>query len=415
MTDAENGASNEESKREYRSFSDRTGKPSEGGGQRRDGDDRRGGYQGNREGGYQRRDGDDRRGGYQGNHEGGYQRRDGERREGGYQRRDDNRGGGYQRRDGDDRRGGYQGSREGGSYQRRDDNRSGDYERPFDAEREARRQRRELEPAIPEGVEAGMLAREARAGLRSLSKEHANRVAEHLVAAELLIDSDPELAYAHAMAAQRSAGRIDVVREAVAIAAYQTGRYADALREARTVRRLSGSEHLRPIEADSERGLGRPDKALTVISEVNQSAISVPLRAELAIVASGARADLGEYDAGLLVVDEILDQIRDSELRTRLLAVKADRLDELERSDEAEALRAAIAEIEAEDEAESESVLFIEETIDPDADDGDDDEGDAEDVDDDTDDEPIADMADDDEETADEEPEEDAPEEPDDE
>ncbi len=217
------------------------------------------------------------------------------------------------------------------------------------------------------------------------------------------------------MAAQRSAGRIDVVREAVAIAAYQTGRYADALREARTVRRLSGSEHLRPIEADSERGLGRPDKALTVISEVNQSAISVPLRAELAIVASGARADLGEYDAGLLVVDEILDQIRDSELRTRLLAVKADRLDELERSDEAEALRAAIAEIEAEDEAESESVLFIEETIDPDADDGDDDEGDAEDVDDDTDDEPIADMADDDEETADEEPEEDAPEEPDDE
>ena len=141
----------------------------------------------------------------------------------------------------------------------------------------------------------------------------------------------------------------------------------------------------------------------------------MPLRAELAIVASGARADLGEYDAGLLVVDEILDQIRDSELRTRLLAVKADRLDELERSDEAEALRAAIAEIEAEDEAESESVLFIEETIDPDADDGDDDEGDAEDVDDDTDDEPIADMADDDEETADEEPEEDAPEEPDDE
>ncbi|MDN5559745.1 MAG: primosomal protein, partial [Ruaniaceae bacterium] len=352
-------------------------------------------------------------GGYQGYPDGGV-----------YQRRDDNRG--------DDRRGGYQGNREGGGYQRRDDNRGGGYERPFDAERDARRERREMEPAIPEGVEAGMLARTARAGLRSLSKEHANRVAEHLVAAEMMIDSDPELAYAHAMAAQRSAGRIDVVREAVAIAAYQTGRYADALREARTVRRLSGSEHLRPIEADSERGLGRPDKALTVISEVNQAAISMPLRAELAIIASGARADLGEHDAGLLVVDEILDQIRDRELRTRLLAVKADRLNELGRTVEAEALRAAIAEIEEEDEAAAESVLFIEETIDPDLDDtdaddvladADDDEADEADADDadlftdeadDADDEFAAAAqadaeADDDEEFADEEAEEDAP------
>lgn len=211
-----------------------------------------------------------------------------------------------------------------------------------------------------------MLSREARAGLRSLSKEHANRVAEHLAAAEMLLDGEPEQAYAHAMAAQRSAGRIDVVREAVAIAAYQTARYPDALREARTVRRLSGSEHLRPIEADAERGMGRPDRALAVISEVKESALTAQLRVELGIVASGARADLGEFDAGLLVVEELLDVIRDKDLRSRLLAVKADRLDDLGRTDEAEALRSALESEQAQQEAESESVLYIDETIDPD-------------------------------------------------
>ena len=107
-----------------------------------------------------------------------------------------------------------------------------------------------------------MLDREARTHLRTLSKENADTVARHLVAAGQVLDDDPELAYQHALAAQRRGGRVDIVREAVALAAYATGRYSEALREARTVRRLSGDDSLRAIEADSERGLGRPERDL---------------------------------------------------------------------------------------------------------------------------------------------------------
>ncbi len=77
-----------------------------------------------------------------------------------------------------------------------------------------------------------------------------------------LLDEDPELAYAHAQAAQRRAGRVGLVREALGIAAYQVGHYEEALRELRTARRLTGSSEHLAVMADCERGLGRPERAL---------------------------------------------------------------------------------------------------------------------------------------------------------
>lgn len=207
-----------------------------------------------------------------------------------------------------------------------------------------------------------MLDKSSRTHLKSLNKENADLVARHLVAAGLYLETDPELAHQHALAAQRRAGRIDVVREAVAITAYGTGRYADALREARTVRRLSGDETLRAIEADSERGLGRPERALAVIAEVELAHQPAHARAELAIVASGARADLGESEAGLLVIEDALRFIRDDALRARLLSVKADRLDELGRTAEAEEARALLTA----DPEESDDVLYIDDALDED-------------------------------------------------
>ena len=50
----------------------------------------------------------------------------------------------------------------------------------------------------------------------------------------------PAEALRHALAAGRRAGRVGVVRESVAIAAYATGDFALALRELRTFRRISG-------------------------------------------------------------------------------------------------------------------------------------------------------------------------------
>jgi hypothetical protein len=157
-----------------------------------------------------------------------------------------------------------------------------------------------------------------------------------------LIDDDPATAYEHAQAAMRRAGRVDVVREALAVTAYATGNYAEALRELRTVRRLSGIDAHRPMEADCERGLGRPERALAVVAESDPASLSEHDRVELAIVASGARADLGETEAGLLVLESsLVGKVTRPELKRRLDLVRAERLEELGRSDEAVALRDA--------------------------------------------------------------------------
>ncbi len=192
---------------------------------------------------------------------------------------------------------------------------------------------------MDEDVTPQLLDRATRARLRTLTKDNADRVAQHLVMAGRLVDVDPELAYAHARAAARRAGRVDVAREAVALTAYATGRYAEALREVRTVRRLSGQDVHPAIEADAERGLGRPERALAVVAAAKQRELSVAETVELTLVESGARADLGEHEAALLVVEKLLPSVRRGEPRSRLLEVLADRLEALGRDDEAAAAR----------------------------------------------------------------------------
>ena len=139
----------------------------------------------------------------------------------------------------------------------------------------------------------------ARNELKTLSKENAEGVAKHLVMAARLIESDPALAHQHAISAARRAGRIGVVRETLAITAYATEDYALALRELRTYRRITGRDDQLPMMVDSERGLGRPERALELGRSVPRSALPVPVQVELAIAMSGARLDLGHPDAAL--------------------------------------------------------------------------------------------------------------------
>ena len=80
-----------------------------------------------------------------------------------------------------------------------------------------------VEPRIPDDVSAAELDRSVRGELRSLSKANAEVVGRHLVMIGRLMHEDPQAAYAHAMAAQRRAGRIAAVREAVGVAAYHAG------------------------------------------------------------------------------------------------------------------------------------------------------------------------------------------------
>lgn len=181
-----------------------------------------------------------------------------------------------------------------------------------------------------------MLDRSARQRLRTLSRDNAESVARHLVVAGLSLDSDPESAYLHAKAAQRRAGRVDVVREAVALTAYATERYAEALREVRTVRRLSGVDAHRAIEADCERGLGRPERALALTSAPEVAQLPRAEQVELAIVASGARLDLGEPEAALLALDSpVVSAVTDPDVRARIAEARAEVLEAMGRADEA--------------------------------------------------------------------------------
>ena len=159
------------------------------------------------------------------------------------------------------------------------------------------------DPPIPEHVTGKELDRHARNELRTLAKENADRVAQHLVMAAELIDDDPPLAHRHAAAAARRAGRIAVARETYAITAYANGDFALALRELRTYRRISGSNEQLPLMVDCERGLGRPEKALELARSVDRATLTEAARVELAIAMSGARLDLGQTEQALLELE----------------------------------------------------------------------------------------------------------------
>ncbi len=154
-------------------------------------------------------------------------------------------------------------------------------------------------PQLPDDVTPQDLPTSARNELKTLSKENAEQVARHLAMAARLIDDDPALAHEHALAASRSAGRIAIVRETVAITAYALGDFALAVRELRTYRRISGRDDQIALLVDSERGVGRADRALEVGRAVDRSALTTEARVELAIAMSGARLDLGETERAL--------------------------------------------------------------------------------------------------------------------
>ncbi len=194
-------------------------------------------------------------------------------------------------------------------------------------------------------------------------------MARHLAMVAQLIDDDPALAHDHALAASRRAGRVGVVRETVAITAYATGDYALALRELRTYRRISGSDDQIAMMVDSERGVGRPDRALEVGRAVDRSTLPIEVRVELAIAMSGARLDLGETERALQELDiPELDPDRAFSWSPALFAARAAVLEDLGRSEEATLWqrRALVAE-EALGATDADRELIVVDDIDEDA------------------------------------------------
>ncbi|HEY7261603.1 MAG TPA: hypothetical protein VH589_08990 [Trebonia sp.] len=166
-------------------------------------------------------------------------------------------------------------------------------------------------PRIPDSITEDDLSREAKQELRGLPADLATAVGRYLVAAELA--SDPEQAYRYAQAARRLAGRIGVVREVNGVTAYHTGRWAEALAELRAARRLTGRDEYLPLMADSERALGRLDRALELVQSDGAKRLPRAAQIELRIVESGIRRDQGLADAAVLALQ--VPELTDGRLR----------------------------------------------------------------------------------------------------
>lgn len=160
------------------------------------------------------------------------------------------------------------------------------------------------EPRIADGVTGKELDRSVHHQLRTLSKENAEGVAQHLVMVAALLEVDDFVgAEAHAETAVRRAGRVPAAREALGLVAYRKGEWARALSEFRTARRLSGSSHLLALMVDCERGLQRPERALELATSPEAKTLATEERVELAIVISGIRRDLGQLDAARIALE----------------------------------------------------------------------------------------------------------------
>jgi tetratricopeptide (TPR) repeat protein len=207
-------------------------------------------------------------------------------------------------------------------------------------------------------------------------------VARQLIAASLA--EDPEQAYRHAQAARQLAARVGVVRESVGIAAYRAGHWAEALAELRAARRLTGRPTYLPMMADSERALGRLDRALDLVTSPQAEEADRATRIELKIVESGIRRDQGLPGAAVVALQ--IPELTDGRQRrgsARLYYAYADALLDAGRDDEAREwfARAAGADTQGETDADERfdelDQLAIEdlEAGDEDGDEGDEDDG----------------------------------------
>jgi tetratricopeptide (TPR) repeat protein len=210
-------------------------------------------------------------------------------------------------------------------------------------------------PRLPDDVEAKQLSPEVRRELTTLDKATADYVAKHLVMAGDLLEEDPEAALEHARAARNRASRIAAIREAVGIAAYHCGDWAQALSELRAARRMGSKSPLLALIADCERGVGRPERAIELGRSPEAEQLTGDDADELKIVLAGARCDLGQPAQALaLLSNPSLDSTRTGQTAARLFYVYAETLLALERKNDALQwfLHAAAADLEGVTDAE---------------------------------------------------------------
>src|SRR5438132_1210926 len=81
------------------------------------------------------------------------------------------------------------------------------------------------------------------------------------------------------------------------------GRWHDAVREIAAYRRLSDRHDRDPEFADSERALGRPEKAVEILSELRPDDVDEDVFIEALVVRAGALLDMGRPDEAVAVLE----------------------------------------------------------------------------------------------------------------
>ena len=199
--------------------------------------------------------------------------------------------------------------------------------------------RRPGEPKMPKGLEWSMLSKDERERLRGLSKEHAENIGLHILAAYAQEESDPQNALAHAKWVAKQASRIDFARETLAFIAYRQGDYKLAMREFRTAYRMNGYLDYLPFIADCERGVGNPKKAVELAMSDDAKYLRGEAKAEMFLVYAGALGDLELWDKAIEIV-HTLGRSKGLAGAYRMRAIQAEQyfLEEAGRSEEAVAL-----------------------------------------------------------------------------
>jgi tetratricopeptide (TPR) repeat protein len=158
-------------------------------------------------------------------------------------------------------------------------------------------------------------------------------------AIELLERDDAGAATVEAEKARALSSRSASVREVLGLALYGQGRFADAIRELKAYKRISGRNDQNHVIADSLRGIGKPREAVPLADEaLRDRTVTNEVKAESVIVAASALSDEGRYAEALAFLGRAKTRSDVAEPYTlRLWYVKGDILARAGRGEEAAA------------------------------------------------------------------------------